>query len=717
MSPYTWQASTHASLKDDAVLLGGSMAGRTGTRVGSVQANFLRTVVDVSGADSATEEIEDDILQDLGSDNGIRRGIRPRRKRTAKAAPNGSKAEVTFAKSDFDDLRDTVQQLSAQMSTIAVSLHQVLEGARMGGMPMGLDVPMPMPMPMPFMDISEKPAVNKKPKKEKTTPDIVYSAEVYPHDASGSAQTRSPKSIKSALPLRDRQGRKQEKLTKMLTDAYAAGDLPVFEVQKYVSGAKPGRFGPRNKVVRETSWSMSDSSQSEPIRYASSYDDLYAPPRYGKPTTVLEGSFEIVQEAGVLLRIYSPHLIRAIEAVAGHYPGVARDSQFLVVPEPFCALLHFRDQLVHREPVDVATRANVKKPTHTYDTDAEDSDVDESSEDEIQRQEDAFSHIKMLYSFLDAQFLSAMSREKQRWQAETPMCTFEWLWLLFPPDELVYEASSANKIEMQAYQVKSFSLEGPFRYDDDDKPIVNQRRLRRSDGVATGHSIKRMNIRVTYRTHDGRKAILKTKLFVVNPFKGEKRICDLEIYPARFLEDSDGSVRARLIQRGRRYQTLANRGQFDYHGDTFSGVRRRLDARIIVDLERWYYGQKEPNHQEPARPNRYTTYDRYATYPDPYDDRSPEDSDDSQYNGGYRRPPRPDRWRGKAPKSFQSTSKSKKFDLSATEELPDEQYIICSPTMKAYVLQERLWGKCFTAFLVCQIMAPKSSFHSIYLVL
>jgi hypothetical protein len=74
---------------------------------------------------------------------------------------------------------------------------------------------------------------------------------------------------------------------------------------------------------------------------------------------------------------------------------------------------------------------------------------------------------------------------------------------------------AANTIEMQAYQVKSFSLEGPFKYDDDDKPVVNPKRLRRRDKLSTGHSIKRVNIRVIYRTHDGRKATLNSKLFVV----------------------------------------------------------------------------------------------------------------------------------------------------------------------------------------------------------
>jgi hypothetical protein len=252
---------------------------------------------------------------------------------------------------------------------------------------------------------------------------------------------------------------------------------------------------------------------------------------------------------------------------------------------------------------------------------------------------------------------------------------------------------AANTIEMQAYQVKSFSLEGPFKYDDDDKPVVNPKRLRRRDKLSTGHSIKRVNIRVIYRTHDGRKATLNSKLFVVYPFKGEKCIHDLEIYPSRFLKDPDGTTRNQLIQRGRRYQSLASRGQFDYHGKTFSGVRRRLDTRIIVDSETFYYAPEATNRQPTIPPVPPLLDSRSRPFGGPIIvDRDPEDSlsEDPYPRIG----PNSDRWRGRTTKTFRSTAISKTLKLSVAEELPDEQYIICPPTIQAYILKERLWGQC-----------------------
>lgn len=657
------------------------MGPRTGSFRPPPQPSYF-AAIDPSDPDCVLGALEDE-RSGMESDDGIV-PFTARFSRASKAPQNASTADVVFARSDFEDLRATVQQLGSQMSSIADVLRQNLGAAGAGALPVQFD--------LPTTDSFKKPAANKKPKKPRVSPDIVYSAEVYPHDAPGHTQSQSAKVIKSNLPISARQSRRREKLTKQLEDAYTTGDLPVFDVHKYLSGAKIGRFGPRAVAASGSSSSDSESSSYDPYRY----DDIRYEERYDpsgrRSNNILSGSFEIVQDGGTLLRIYSPHIIRAIESVAGNFPGIARDTRSLIVPEPFCALLYFRDELLRGDALDLDSQD--AHPTANGDGDSDGTDSEASDDEEVTR-EDALIHMKLLYSFLDPHCLSDMLREKSRWQRPNPVCTYEWLWLMFPPGELVYEGGTADTEMMQAYQVKSFSLEGPFRYDDDDKPIVNTRRLRRRDKMSAGHSIKRLNIRVAYRTHDGRRATLRTKLFVVHPFKGEKSITELEIYPAKYLKDPDGITRTRLIERGRRYQNLASRGQFDYHGDTFSGVRRRLDTRIVVDLETYFYAPKATAarpidaEEEPL----YGSRGRTQVIPDP--DRSGYDDSASEVTyRGYRRPVRvSDRWRGRAPKTFQSTSSNKRLKLVAKEELPEEQYLICVPTIQAYILQERLWGQ------------------------
>lgn len=652
----------------------------------------LFAAIDTLDPDGVLGSLVDDDRLGAESDDGIIPAFTARYSRTSKAAQNGSAADVVIGRTDFEDLRATVEQLGSQMSSIADVLRQTLGAGVNGTIPSAFDLSNAFDRPP--ADNLKKPASSKKPKKPRVCSDIVYSAEVFPHDVPGRSQTRTPKIIKSKDPISARQNRRREKLTKQLEDAITTGDLPVFEVHKYLSGAKIGRFGPRAVAISGSSSSDSDDSRYDDYRYDDDilrYDDRYVERR---SSTALDGSFEIVSEGGTLLRIYSPHIMRAIESVAANFPGIARDTRSLVVPEPFCALLYFRDELLRGDSMNFTSQDARPTENGDGDSDGTDSDAQSSDGEEVTR-EDALIHMKLLYSYLDRQCLSDMLREKERWKREIPVCTFEWVWLLFPPGELVYEGGVTDTEMMQAYEVKSFSIEGPFRYDDDDKPIVNARRLRRRDKISAGHSIKRLNIRVAYRTHDGRRATLRTKLFVIYPFKGEKGIRDLEIYPAKHLKDPDGSIRKRLIERGRRYQSLAQRGQFDYHGDTFSGVRRRLDTRIVVDLETYFYAPKATNSRPldvedeplygapPPRPprDRYTIIN-HSVY------------DDSGSEISYRRRSRTsERWRGRAPKTFQNTASLKRLKLSSEEELSDEQYLICVPTIQAYILQERLWGK------------------------
>jgi len=649
----------------------------------------LFAAIDNLEPDCVLGGLVDDERSGVESDDGII-PFTARFSRGPKAAQNGSAADVVIGRTDFEDLRATVEQLGSQMSGIADVLRQTLGAGATGIMP-GRAFDISSAFDRPSTDNLQKATASKKPKKPRVCSDIVYSAEVYPHDVPGRSQTRTPKIIKSKDPISARQNRRREKLTKQLEDAITTGDLPVFEVHKYLSGAKIGRFGPRAVAISGSSSSDSDDSRYDDYRYDDDilrYDDRYGERR---PSTALDGSFEIISEGGTLLRIYSPHIMRAIESVAGTFPGIARDTRSLVIPEPFCALLYFREELLRGDSMNFSSQDG---PAENGDGDSDGTDSDaQSSDGQEMTREDALVHMKLLYSYLDRQCLSEMLREKERWNREIPVCTFEWAWLLFPPGELVFEGGITDTEMMQAYEVKSFSIEGPFRYDDDDKPIVNARRLRRRDKISAGHSMKRLNIRVAYRTHDGRRATLRTKLFVIYPFKGEKSIRDLEIYPVKHLKDPDGATRKRLVERGRRYQSLAQRGQFDYHGDTFSGVRRRLDTRIVVDLETYYYAPKVTT----SRPLDAEEEPLYGARPrargEPYViERSVYDDSGSEITR-YGRRTRSDRWRGRAPKTFQNSANLKRIKLSSEEELSDEQYLICVPTIQAYILQERLWGK------------------------
>ena len=298
---------------------------------------------------------------------------------------------------------------------------------------------------------------------------------------------------------------------------------------------------------------------------------------------------EIEGEAGTILEIHSPLIIDAIQKVGPGYPGLALEGSSLTVTEPFCAFMHFRDQVrAYYEPRD----GNANQPASTNGNFAPSEAAPQSDNMKAPeglpadtRQEGA-DHVQELYGFLDHLYLKSVSTERERWSRPVPVCTFEWVWLLFPPKTLVYEPKYLNSPVSKAFRVKGFKLQGLF---DESRrshtPSVNPHRLKSRQDPHFKNHLEKVVIVASYLRHDGRKWMSQTREFKIFPFKGEKRIADLPIYPAKFFDDPNLATRKRLIQRGKRYHALASRGQHEYHGETLSGARRRLDGRIMVDSE------------------------------------------------------------------------------------------------------------------------------------
>lgn len=336
---------------------------------------------------------------------------------------------------------------------------------------------------------------------------------------------------------------------------------PIFEVTTFLGApAHEKKTGLARLFGRRSS--SDDGLRPEPL----SYDESQPIP--------------VRAEAGTVLTINSPVVLEALHAVAPGYPDLAFEGDSLVVAEPFCVLLQFREEMLKYDGSQ--THSTTESPTSGSPR------IDELFPDSTQP-----SHIKELYSFLDHRYLDAMTAERLRWQNEQPVCTFEWSWLLFTPGTLVYEKGSSLDSLPSAFLVESFSLRGLFHYDrHSNKPNVNPSRLDTRRKVKFRHRLRKITIALTYLKHDGRKWIPGKKSVTILPFNGERLITNLPVYPAEYFDDSDGTVRTRLIERGQRYHKLASRGLFEYHGQTLSGTRRWLHSRIIVDSETYNYDEK-----------------------------------------------------------------------------------------------------------------------------
>ena len=414
---------------------------------------------------------------------------------------------------------------------------------------------------------------------------------------------------------------------------------------------------------------------------------------------------EVEGEAGTILEIHSPLIIDAIQKVGPGYPGLAVEGSSLTVTEPFCAFMHFRDSVknfygppdpnAEPKPLQrsatsgsiIASRSGpISKAPSSLPTDT--------------RQE-GLAHINELYEFVDHLYLKAVNAERQRWSQEIPCCTFEWVWMLFPPQTLIYEPQSFDNPVSRAFRVKTFRLQGLF---DESRrthtPSVNPHRLRSRQDPHFKNHLEKVIIVGSYLKHDGRKWMTVTKEFKISPFKGEKPINELPAYPAKFFfDDADSGTRQRLIDRGKRYHSLISRGQYEYHGETLSGARRRLDGRILVDSETYHYdrGLTRSSRTRDVSPrdrrgvevidNNNSDSDQRSYYSAT---ESATDSDDGPFNivkdmqsRSRRRVPRRSR---KAKPEIQA-----QLDEATDSNDADELFMICHSELRAYVLKERDW--------------------------
>ncbi|KAI9726367.1 MAG: hypothetical protein M1828_001641 [Chrysothrix sp. TS-e1954] len=526
-------------------------------------------------------------------------------------------------------------------------------------------------------------------------PNILYRGEVYKlrHDP----YTRRRRSLRATL-----EDTFESKLPLLLNLEpeleHKQDDLPIFEITQYLAAPpeEPKQYYPSHV-------SLSTSSDEEA--------KIPAKPPIKPPKTGISAQME----AGTVMTINSSSIIDAIHAVAPDYPELVMEGDSIVLPEPFCLLLQYRNQmLAHRKMLSVSS--------HDESSVSHERTVPVPGDDEFSASAD---HITQLYQFLDGRYMNAVVEEHQRWKQCPPVCTFEWLWLLFRPRTLVYRRNNANDPILKAYLVKHFRLHGLFNNEDEDeRPTIAPERLASREGSKFKHHLDKITLILTYLKHDGRAWKQREKKCTIRPFKGARVITELPVFPMTFLDDPEGVVRSKLITRGQRYHSLAIRGQFDYHGAALSGTRRTVHGRIMVDVETFHHDKKLagrdilsyeeslssgtpyrrvgiPYRREGKRPRHVAPppvvipeVNRYDTDSESQSEISVADEVSLDANANFGSVVS-----GEEQSMNDTEVSAKKASLSSLElgslssatVLSDDLYMVCSGTIMAYVINENQW--------------------------
>lgn len=232
---------------------------------------------------------------------------------------------------------------------------------------------------------------------------------------------------------------------------------------------------------------------------------------------------------GTVMKIFSEKLINAIRAVVEYYPHQGIMGNVLTVPEPYAFLVHHMEEL---------------EAYKTHQTSVHSEEYARECNEQID----------LLLTFLRGYFEDALESERERHSREPPMCTYEYLWLLFKPGTDLLT-----------------KLYGSMR-----QTVTEEMDIVMGNGRPTLYHLHDWGM-----DYDGETYARVGFMEDVKPFDGEHEIRSLPTFPKRFHQEDlvkQGGLplQEMLVKRGEMYFRIVRGSCMDYRGETLSTPTRRV---------------------------------------------------------------------------------------------------------------------------------------------
>lgn len=260
-----------------------------------------------------------------------------------------------------------------------------------------------------------------------------------------------------------------------------------------------------------------------------------------KKTPSIPEDFARSSVAARKMTIFSMKLINALRDVVSYYPGSTLLGEEVDVSEPYCMLVHYKDEL------------------HAY------KDHHPPCHPPPYREE-CNRHIDLLLNFLEWHSGKALRDEMDRWNRDVPVCTFENLWLLYKPGESGYR------------------LREPGQYD----PFITKVVV----GGLKSNQLSGYGILIWNINFDGFYVARSVHKIYIAPFDGEKEIRSLKFFPEGFYCEDERDkqhhgnkpLRERLIARGKTFWDLVKqRSSYrEYSGKSAESPYNQVRVRLLV---------------------------------------------------------------------------------------------------------------------------------------
>jgi hypothetical protein len=344
------------------------------------------------------------------------------------------------------------------------------------------------------------------------------------------------------------------------------------------------------------------------------------------------------------IHVHSRELQTAFRRLINYYPSQLLTGTNVRIKRPYRVLMHYFEELrAYRD---------------TYQGDSqEDACNEETARD-----------LGILLDHLWPEYRREVVPELRNYEQSMPVATFDMLWLLFKPGEDVY-----TKV---GERLQGFVVESAERKDKTYNPYGQPLRNRKD-------RYNRYIITVWRLAYTGRTVYREKHKFSILEYQGEREITSLDIYPAHFLDKTDGGVtRSNLEAQGTKYYDLIKKCpiHMTYEGTTVPGSKDTVtNPPQAPPMTRWYHGQIII---DPKSYQQYYAGDNspYKRPPPPFDNDDSEDEDTD--------------WL-KEPRDFGGGVKWAKYnniDPKTTPALTKHQHFLLPSVVEGFVIKEKAWA-------------------------
>lgn len=274
-------------------------------------------------------------------------------------------------------------------------------------------------------------------------------------------------------------------------------------------------------------------------------------------------STKVLANVGSYMTIRSESVLDILRDIISYYPSLPPHTNELALQEPFCMLLHYREELEER-------RDKLKQAASEEASPAE------------RQSSTAHEHLEYLTDFIRERYADAMSQETARHRATCAMCTYDWVWLLFRPGNIVY-AWDYDHNTLRAYIVEQHDRQVGENTDGKIRPKT----ISSTDDVEHLPRPRRLQVVVWTMDFDGQMLGRRRETYEISAFDGEKDILSLPLFPKEYLKYDKRvhqtlSTEDYLIERGKTFVELARKTYKEYNGENLTFPKMTVSGKRVM---------------------------------------------------------------------------------------------------------------------------------------